>query len=176
MIDDLIDLIMRRGDGLYGNEPITQTAHALQCASLASEEGASDALIVAALAHDVGHLIAGHGTDFGQRVDDRHEEIGARWLARGFGPDVSEPVRLHVEAKRFLARDPAYRAGLSLGSVNSLALQGGAFDDEAAERFMQRPWAADALRLRRWDDLAKDPHATPPPIERWVPLMRALLG
>lgn len=176
MIDDLIDLIVRRGDGLYGNEPITQTAHALQCAALAHANGASDALIVAALVHDVGHLLAGHGTDFGQRIDDRHEEIGARWLARRFGPDVSEPVRLHVDAKRFLARDPAYCAGLSVGSLNSLALQGGPFDDDDAERFLGRPWSADALRLRRWDDLAKDLEATPPPIDHWVPVVRRVLA
>jgi len=109
--------------------------------------------------HDIGHLIhdlgenpAAHG------VDNRHELRGREWLARWFGEAVTEPVRLHVNAKRYLtATDPGYFATLSAGSVRSLELQGGPFSPDLAAGFIGLPFAPDAVRLRRWDEGAKVP-------------------
>ena len=176
-IDEILELIGRRGDALYGDEGVTQTAHALQSAALAEAEGAAPALVAAALLHDIGHFLARGDTGFGQARDDFHERIGAGWLAKRFGPAVGEPVRLHVDAKRWLvAAEPAYAATLSPASVRSLALQGGAFDAAGAAAFRARPHADDAIRLRRWDDRAKDLSTRTKPLQSYVPLLRALAG
>jgi phosphonate degradation associated HDIG domain protein len=155
----LIELFAARGAAAYGGERVSQEAHALQAATLAHSQGAEEALIVASLLHDVGHLIHDRGDDIAERgIDARHEAIGAVRLAKYFGAAVVEPVRLHVAAKRFLCvADCGYYAGLSPGSKRSLALQGGAFDAAEAARFETLPFAQDATRLRRWDDLAKVP-------------------
>lgn len=155
----------------YDNEPITQLQHALQCAALAKADGASEALQLAALFHDVGHLMvadAGRATLEGR--DLQHERFGARFLSRWYGPEVFEPVALHVLAKRYLARDPDYLAGLSEESRRSLGLQGGPLSDPEAAEFRARGFAADALALRRWDDLAKDPAAHTPGLDTWIGL------
>jgi phosphonate degradation associated HDIG domain protein len=152
----LLDLYDRLGDDPYG-EDVTQTAHALQCAALAEEAGASDALVAAALLHDLGHLLAvGDASRRGD--DDRHEAIGARTLASIFGPAVAAPVALHVVAKRWrCATDPSYVDELSEASRASLAIQGGALSAEECVRFEAHPSFHDAVALRGWDDLAKDP-------------------
>jgi predicted HD phosphohydrolase len=150
---------------------VTQLAHALQAASLAEAETAEPALVAAALLHDVGHLLAKRRAG----DDDRHEEIGAALLERVFGPEVAEPVRLHVGAKRWLcAAEPGYFATLSAESVRSLELQGGPFDDQEAAAYARLPFAAAATRLRRWDDLAKNPAATPRPLAHFRPLLERL--
>ena len=174
-IDEIVELIGRRGDALYGNEGVTQTQHALQSAALAEAEGAAPPLVAAALLHDIGHFLAKPGTEFGQASDDFHERIGAGWLARHFGAAVATPVRLHVDAKRWLVvAEPGYAATLSPASVQSLALQGGAFTPEQAASFRATLYADDAIRLRRWDDRAKDPAARTKPLESYLPLLRAL--
>jgi phosphonate degradation associated HDIG domain protein len=157
----LMQLFAERGAAAYGGERVSQVAHALQTATLAEAQGAAEALIVAALLHDLGHLIHDRGHDIAARgVDARHEAIGAERLARYFGAAVVEPVRLHVAAKRYLcAVDRGYDADLSPASKRSLALQGGAFDAAAAAEFETLRFAEDAVRLRRWDDLAKIPDA-----------------
>lgn len=159
----------------YDGEDVTQLQHALQAAALARHEGATDALCVAALLHDVGHLrLPDAGTLSQQGVDAHHERIGALLLSRSFGPEVVEPVRLHVAAKRCLARDAAYRASLSPESTRSLALQGGPFSDAEAAAFLALPFAADALRLRAWDDRAKDPDARVPDLHAWASVVDRL--
>jgi len=148
-----------RASAEYGTDRVTQLAHALQCASLAEEAGAGSALIAASLLHDVGHLVHDLGGDAAERgIDDRHEMRGRDWLGKWFGEDVTGPVRLHVDAKRYLtAADPAYFAILSPGSVQSLALQGGPFPTPLAERFIALPHAAAAVKLRRWTRLPRSP-------------------
>jgi gamma-butyrobetaine dioxygenase len=160
----------------YG-EHVNQVEHALQCALLAQQAGANDELIVAALLHDVGHLKDGGDSALADEgIDNRHEIAGADWLAARLPASVSEPVRLHVEAKRYLcAVDPAYQAGLSAASILSLVLQGGPMDIEEQARFCAQPHAADAVTLRRWDDAAKDPHCAVPPLDSWRPLLASLL-
>ena len=124
-------LFATRGRALYFGEAVSEAEHALQSAALARADGAGDTLVVAALLHDVGHLLHGLGEDLAERgLDGRHEEVGHAWLSDYFGPAVAEPVRLHVAAKRYLcAVEPAYLTGLSPASRQSLGLQGGPFAD-----------------------------------------------
>jgi predicted HD phosphohydrolase len=141
------------------DEAVTQLDHALQCAALATRDDADDALIAAALLHDIGHLLElEHSTGrIGDLTVDRdHEARGARYLAALFGPDVTAPIALHVRAKRYLCTvDAQYRNGLSQGSVRSLATQGGEMSASELAAFERDPsWRA-AVRLRRWDDLGK---------------------
>ena len=151
-LDTIAGLFAGYGTSFYGDEAISQTEHALQCALQAEQAGEPEAVIVASLLHDIGHLMLAASTT----TDMRHQETGADALATLFGPDVTEPVRLHVAAKRYLcAVDPAYYAGLSPASQHSLALQGGPFDAAAASAFATQPHAAAAVRLRKYDDLAK---------------------
>ena len=131
MNDDLVtmigEIIEGKGHRLYGLSAINQRAHALQTAWLAEQDGHGAALIAACLLHDIGHMVHDLGEDPAKDgIDDKHEELGQAWLARWFGPEVTEPVRLHVAAKRFLCgSEPDYFAKLSPDSVRSLALQGG---------------------------------------------------
>lgn len=158
-IDEICEIFERRGGAEYGGERVTQLQHALQCAMLAEEASADAALISAALLHDIGHLVHDRGPAPATRgLDDRHEMRGREWLSRWFGEDVTEPVRLHVNAKRYLtATHPRYFARLSPTSVRSLALQGGPFSASLAAGFMALPGAEAAVWLRCWDDAAKIP-------------------
>jgi phosphonate degradation associated HDIG domain protein len=159
VIDQLFELFATRGQGAYFGEAVSETEHALQCAYLAWVAGASDALIAAALLHDVGHLLHGLSEDIAEQgIDGRHEEEGAAWLQRYFKPEVAGTVRLHVAAKRYLcAVEPDYVAGLSAASVLSLNLQGGPFTPDEVRQFEQEACFRAAVALRRWDDAAKVP-------------------
>jgi [1-hydroxy-2-(trimethylamino)ethyl]phosphonate dioxygenase len=163
-IERIFERFDRHGGNGYGGERVRQLEHALQCAMQAEAENATPALITAALLHDIGHLIHDLGNGPAARgIDDRHEILGHQFLASWFAAPVTEPVRLHVDAKRYLtATDPGYFATLSAGSVRSLELQGGPFSAEEAASFISRPFAADAVRLRRWDEAAKVPGKTTP--------------
>ncbi len=177
IVDQLIELLRTKGARQYGGERVSQCEHALQCATLAATEWAPAALVAAALLHDIGHLLHEEGEQSALRgVDDQHEEIGAEHLLPNFGPAVSEPVRLHVPAKRYLcATDPGYCAGLSPGSVRSLALQGGPFTPKEAAEFRALPYAEDAIRLRRWDEAAKVPGIPTPDLEHFRATLQAAL-
>jgi len=159
--DELRAIFSGRATRRYGLAQINQLQHALQCATAAEGAGEAPSLIAAALLHDVGHMIHALGEDPASHgVDDRHEEQGAQWLAERFPESVSEPVRLHVPAKRYLcAAEPGYYATLSSDSVQSLKLQGGPMSAEEMAAFERVPWAMEATRLRRFDEAAKDPHA-----------------
>jgi phosphonate degradation associated HDIG domain protein len=170
--DDVVMLLERRGSRRYGRERVSQLEHALQCAALAEREGASPMLVTAALLHDLGHLLA-DPDDTGHDADDIHQFVAIPFL-RGLVPDpVLEPIRLHVDAKRWLCRtEPGYRERLSPASVASLERQGGLFDRVEAEAFVRRPFACDAIRLRRWDDRAKVAGAITPPLDYFADLLR----
>lgn len=176
-VDEIYALYEGRGGSLYGGEQVTQLAHALQCAASAEAEGAPSALIAAALLHDVGHLIHTLGPEPAERdIDDRHQVGGAEWLRRWFGAEVTEPIRLHVDAKRYLcAVEPGYFEMLSQASVWSLQLQGGRFDAEGAARFIQAPHAAEAVRVRRWDEAAKVPELKTPDLQHYRRHLEACL-
>ena len=158
---ELLEIFGGRATRRYGLARINQLQHALQCAAAAEAAGETPSLIAAALLHDVGHMIHALGEDpAAQGIDDRHEEQGARWLAERFPASVSEPVRLHVPAKRYLcAAEPGYFATLSSDSVQSLELQGGPMSPEEMAAFERLPWSEEATKLRRFDEAAKDPHA-----------------
>ncbi|HJR24883.1 MAG TPA: HD domain-containing protein [Acidimicrobiales bacterium] len=154
-VDEVLALYERWGLERY-DEEVTQLEHALQCAALAREAGAADALVVASLLHDVGHLLELAGGRFRSDQDERHEARGARFLSGLFGRDVTEPIALHVRAKRYLcAVDADYAAALSTGSTISLAKQGGPMTTTEATAFERQPGWESAVQLRRWDDQAK---------------------
>ena len=146
-----------RGGRQYSGEPVSQLEHALQSAQLAEQAGAGAELITASLLHDIGHLANDMGeTPTLRGVDDKHQFHGARVLKGVFPDAVLTPIRLHVDAKRYLcAVDPAYWGSLSQDSKRSLELQGGAYRPRQAARFIAQRYAEDAVQLRRWDDLAK---------------------
>jgi phosphonate degradation associated HDIG domain protein len=189
-IGQIADLFASEGATEYLGEPVTQAAHMLQAAHLAEQEGADDTLIAAALLHDVGHFagaISGQqlmgGTDNmhsgrfrGVVPPELHSHTGADWLAQWFGPEVTEPVRLHVAAKRYLcAIEPGYAKTLSEASVHTLGVQGGPMSGAELDEFATSPYARDACRLRRWDDAAKDPEVAAPPFEHFMPLLSGLV-
>jgi phosphonate degradation associated HDIG domain protein len=171
---EILQLFTEHGDSEYFGEPVSQSEHALQAAHMASVQGASDSLIAAALLHDIGHLLHGQGEDVADKgVDSQHEEAGGEWLARWFGPEVTEPVRLHVPAKRYLcAIDPAYLNGLSPASVQSLGLQGGPFTPEEVREFEANAHFREAVRLRRWDDAAKIQRLAVPGLDAYKEIIK----
>ena len=176
-IDQIFDVFQSEGSKNYGNGGVTQLEHALQCATLADKQGASASLIAASLLHDIGHLTNPDDRTATLRGEDAyHESVGRTYLAEWFGPEVTEPVMWHVAAKRYLtATEPDYFATLSAGSVRSLELQGGPFTEERAVAFIERPYAGDAVQIRRWDEQAKVPGLETPPLEYFQPHLQACL-
>jgi [1-hydroxy-2-(trimethylamino)ethyl]phosphonate dioxygenase len=155
--DEVMAIFAERGSGAYFGESVTMTEHMLQAAHFARTEAADHALVVAALLHDIGHLVEQVPDDIKDWVQDAHHEaVGGQWLARRFPLAVSEPVRLHVPAKRYLcATDPAYFSKLSPASVVTLELQGGPMSADEIALFESEPYYAHAVRVRRWDDQGK---------------------
>ena len=175
-VDEVLDLYRSYANDRY-DEDITQLDHALQTAALARAEGADDALVAAALLHDVGHLLdlAQHGQRSTSTEDLGHEGRGARYLAALFPPSVTGPIALHVRAKRYrCAVDPGYHAGLSAGSTASLVLQGGPMSPDEAEQFAANPASAAAVQLRRWDDGGKVDGIEVPSLADYRPLLDSL--
>ena len=180
------DLFAGEGGAEYLGEAVTQAEHMLQAAASAQTAGASNALVAAALLHDVGHFspssggssstgeISGHELMAG--TDNRHSHAGADWLAAWFPESVTEPVRLHVAAKRYLcAVEPGYFDRLSEASVYTLSVQGGPMSGQEAAEFERGPYATDAVTLRRWDEAAKDPDAQVPDFDHYRGLLEALV-
>jgi gamma-butyrobetaine dioxygenase len=167
-IDAIAELFAGPGARDYLGEAVSIGEHMRQAGALAESAGAAAPLVAAALLHDVGHLRS--------ESDARHGAGGARWLSQWFGAEVTEPVRLHVEAKRYLcAAEPGYFDLLSAESVRTLSVQGGPMTAEQAAAFAALPYAGDAVAVRRWDDEAKDPAVTPPGFGHFAPLLTALL-
>ncbi|TWF97342.1 2-trimethylaminoethylphosphonate dioxygenase [Kitasatospora viridis] len=177
-LDLLQELFEGEGAAEYLGERVTQAEHMLQAAALAQRAGAADELVAAALLHDVGHFTGVvTGRQLMQGQDNRHSDTGADWLAQWFGPAVTEPIRLHVAAKRYLCTvEPAYRAALSEASEYTLQVQGGPFTAAQAADFAALPGAADAVAVRRWDDAAKDPELDVPGFAAYRPLLAALMA
>jgi phosphonate degradation associated HDIG domain protein len=167
---ELLEIFVGRATRRYGLSDVNQLQHALQAAALAEADGAPPATVLASLLHDVGHMIHRLGEDPASRgVDDVHEQLGAEWLARRFGPDVSEPVGLHVAAKRYLCTvEPDYFGKLSPDSVRSLKLQGGLMSADEVDAFRANPLHSEAVRLRRFDEAAKDPRASTPDFDHYL--------
>jgi phosphonate degradation associated HDIG domain protein len=175
--DEILALFHVRGAEAYFGESISTAEHALQAAHFAQAAGAPPALIVAALLHDVGHLIEDVPDDIANwATDTRHEEIGSRWLAQRFSPQVSEPVRLHVRAKRYLlATDPGYFSNLSPASLITLKLQGGPMSGLEVSRFESERFHEYAVSVRRWDDRGKVPGLATLSLRDYRALIEALV-
>jgi gamma-butyrobetaine dioxygenase len=171
-VDVLSELLSSEGGRAYFGEAVSVAAHMLQAGALATRCGAPDAIVAAALLHDVGHILGPENVT----TDAHHEECGAAYLARWFSPDVYEPVRLHVAAKRYLcAVEPEYYSRLSEASRHSLDLQGGPMLTAEARLFAALAGSDVAVAVRRWDDAAKDPAAITPPFEYFRPLLLRLI-
>jgi gamma-butyrobetaine dioxygenase len=163
-VEAIAELFAGPGAADYLGEPVTIGIHMRQAGALAEAAGADSSLVAAALLHDIGHLR--------NETDSRHGDAGAQWLSQWFGAAVTEPVRLHVAAKRYLcATEPGYFGLLSDESVRTLALQGGPMTAGQAAAFGALPFARDAVAVRRWDDEAKDPAVTPPEFAYFAPLL-----
>ncbi len=181
-VDAIAELFGSEGARDYLGEPVTVAEHLLQAGALAEAAGAPPAQVAAALLHDVGHLRGGElsvsapsGRDLMAGTDNRHGHRGAAWLAQWFPPAVTEPVRLHVAAKRYLcAVEPSYFRLLSQASVYTLSVQGGPMTEAEAREFAAHPYAAAAVAVRRWDDRAKDPTARAPDFDDFRPLLTRL--
>lgn len=176
IIDEVFALYDRHGSEAYFGESVSMTEHGLQAAHFAREAGAGPALIVAALLHDVGHLVEDVAPDITDWTTDAgHERVGAAWLARRFPPQVSEPVRLHVPAKRYLlATDGGYRAKLSPASIVTLKLQGGPMSPEEAAQFETEPFHRESILIRRCDDRGKVVGLTTASLAEFAPMIEAL--
>lgn len=167
-LTEVIHLLERRGQIQYGMEAISQLEHALQCADLAEKAGEIPEIVVASLLHDLGHLLV--ETRDGQQIqktkhDDLHQYIALPFIRSLFPTAVIEPIRLHVDAKRYLCQiDPGYWASLSAASKHSLEQQGGVHSVAEASVFIAQAFAAESVRLRRYDDLAKVPAKAVPPL------------
>ena len=156
--ETILDLFANQGGNLYGGEDITQTRHGLQCAQLAVNEDAPPYLIISALLHDIGHFLHGDFEQAQERGEDRfHENLGSKFLSQWFGPEVTEPIRLHVDSKRYLcATQPEYHDKLSPASKHTLRIQGGPMDDEEVAEFEKNDGYQDAILVRLWDDRGKE--------------------
>ena len=167
-IEAIFSLFEEHGHMVDPGDGINQLEHALQSASLARKECRGDNLIAACLLHDIGHMLEGVG-------GEHHEAAGAAWLSRSFPPAVTEPIRLHAEAKRYLlTREPEYREQLAEASLMSLEFQGGLMSEEELNAFEEEPHHANAVHLRRIDDQAKNPALKSPPLNSWRMLLARL--
>lgn len=177
LVDEIFRVFREQGEAQYLGEQVSMTEHMLQSAAAAERDGGPPRLVAAALLHDYGHFVhdlpedaADHG------IDTRHEEVAFAFLERHFGRAVAEPIRLHVAAKRYLcAVEPSYLDELSPASVHSLELQGGPFGAEEVTAFEASPYAEDAVRLRRFDDVGKVPGLDVPGLEHYRPLLLSAL-
>jgi gamma-butyrobetaine dioxygenase len=161
----------------YLGEPVTIAEHMLQAAACARRDGASDALTAAALLHDVGYY-ADANPDNENEADarKRHDAAAARVLAPVLPEAVTEPIRLHVDAKRYLcAVEPAYRDRLSPASIHTMRLQGGVMSRADVDGFAAEPYCEDAVRLRRWDDEGKVPETDMPGFASYRAMLQALV-
>lgn len=179
IVGRIIETFDNRGNEKYGKEGVTQLEHAVQCAQLAVKEGAADSLVTAALLHDIGHILSQKElpTSLDENFDDLHEKIGYAFLKDNFGDAVADPVRLHVAAKRYLCtKDESYQQKLSPTSYKSFLDQGGMMSVEEVNEFEREKFYEDSLKLRRWDDIGKDPTAPQQDIREYLPQIKNSLA
>ncbi|MGH3104221.1 MAG: phosphonate degradation HD-domain oxygenase [Gaiellaceae bacterium] len=177
VIDEIFRVFREQGSAQYLGEHVSMAEHMLQSAHAAERDGASPTLVAAALLHDYGHFVHDLPDDAAEHgIDTRHEEVAFAFLSRRFGPVVVEPIRLHVAAKRYLcAVEPSYLEELSPASIHSLELQGGPYEPDEVAAFASSPYAEDAVRLRRYDDVGKVPGLETPDLEHYRPLLEAVI-
>ncbi len=177
-IPDIVELLGSRATTWYGQEAVSQLDHALQCAHLAEQANESPETVVAALLHDLGHMLSPQQEPVADQSampskDDLHQFVALPFLRKLFPDAVLEPIKLHVDAKRYLcAVDAGYWGDLSPASKHSLELQGGRYDEAQVRTFEGLTYYAEAVRLRRYDDLAKIPGQPTPPLAHYANLMK----
>lgn len=177
IVEFIADIFERRGAESYLGEQVSMSEHMLQGAVLAEAEGAPEELIAAALLHDIGHYTSEFGPmSLGDERDNYHEESGAMVLAPFFPSVITECVRLHVPAKRYLcATDKGYHDRLSEASKHTLMLQGGPMSAEEVKDFESNPFHREAVRVRIWDDEGKKPGVVTPEFRHYVPLLQRVV-
>ena len=177
IIDFILDLFAQRGAREYMGEAVTMSQHMAQSAACAVADGAPDSLVIAALLHDIGHFVGDHPIEALENgIDNTHEEVGARYLDPYFPPSITEPIRLHVAAKRYLcATNDEYLGLLSDASVNSLMVQGGPMSTAEVEQFETNPHHKDAVQLRLYDDDGKVAGLTINPVIDYRQTLESLL-
>lgn len=176
-VEFILGLFARQGATEYMGEAVTMSQHMEQTAACAVADDAADELVIAALLHDIGHFIGEHPIDALEKgIDNNHEDVGANYLQTHFPATISEPVRLHVAAKRYLcATDDTYLDRLSEASINSLMVQGGPMNATEIEHFEANPYHRDATRLRRYDDDGKIAGLTIKPVTAYRDTLTSLL-
>jgi len=177
IIEKVVHLFENHGDSQYGGEAVSQLEHALQAAHFADEAGEKKSIIVAGILHDIGHLLHHLPDDAPENgIDDLHENLANDFLQQYFTPEVVEPVRLHVAAKRYLCTvEPEYLDILSEPSIISLGLQGGPMSADECIEFEKNPYYEDAVKLRRFDDQAKIANLQVKELSFYVPYMEAFV-
>lgn len=178
IVDLILDLFAQRGAREYMDEPVSMAQHMEQSAACAVDDGAPDSLVIAALLHDIGHFLGSHPIEALENgIDNTHEEIGARYLEPCFPATVTEPIRLHVAAKRYLcATDDTYLNHLSAASVNSLRVQGGPMNPAEIREFEASPHHQEAVKLRLYDDDGKIAGLTIKPASEYRARLESLLA
>ncbi len=177
IVDFIGDIFHRRGADSYLGEDVTMSEHMLQGAQLAEKAGADDALIAAALLHDIGHYTNEFPDDALEKgINNHHDEAGAAVLEKFFPPVITECVRQHVAAKRYLcAKDEAYFSRLSDASIHTLNLQGGPMSEAEMKELEKNPHLKEIIQVRYWDDEGKDPAVSTPPYEYYAPILQRVV-
>lgn len=177
IVDFVLDLFARRGAEEYMGEPVSMSQHMEQTAACAAADGAPEALVIAALLHDIGHFVGDFPIDALENgINNLHEDAGAAFLAPYFPATVTEPIRLHVAAKKYLcAVDQSYIKQLSDASVESLNVQGGPMSAEEIRVFESNPYHQSAVQARRYDDDGKVAGLEIKPVSEYRNQIEALL-
>ena len=177
IVDFIGDIFRRLGADSYLGEAVTMTEHMLQTARNAEMAGESDETITAALLHDIGHYTGEFPENYiDLGVNNKHETMGSAILEKFFPPEVTEPVRWHVEAKRYLcATEIDYFSGLSDASVKTLELQGGPYNEAQCAEFEENPYLDTILNVRRYDDAGKVPGTETPRLEHYLEIAQKVL-
>lgn len=173
----LADIFARRGGEEYLGEPVTMAEHMLQGATFAEAAGMDEEIIVAALLHDIGHFTSEFGTYSPDDTEDRHhEDAGAEVLAPFFPSLVTDCVKYHVAAKRYLcATKPAYFDRLSAASVHTLELQGGPMNAAEVAAFEANPNLKRIIAVRYLDEKGKEPEMQTPGFDHFAPMVQRVV-
>jgi 2-amino-1-hydroxyethylphosphonate dioxygenase (glycine-forming) len=157
ILSEIEGIFKKIGENAYFGEPVSQFEHAAQTIQLAIEQNYDTEVQVAAFLHDIGHMLHSLDGEMGSFGNKNHEQIAACWLReRRFSDKIINLIENHVAAKRYLtAVDYEYHTGLSEASKITLIHQGGPMTETEIELFEQLPYFREIIRLRRWDDAAK---------------------
>jgi len=156
VIEKIIDKF-QNNKSLYIGEKVTIAEHMIQSAMMAEKTKSKDTLICSCLLHDYGHFILDDPDELvREKKDGKHEDVGYEYLKKYFKEEIVEPIKNHVLAKRYLARDQKYFNLLSPASITSLKLQGGLMSDDEAQTFEKNKYFKDSIKLRRFDEAAKN--------------------